>query len=59
MAERVGQEPLLVGDTLDLAFSLDYNEHPEFGGVQLNLLDFARTAPVAAATPAPKCEQPY
>jgi len=54
MAERVGQEPLLVGDTLDLAFSLDYNEHPEFGGVQLNLLDFARTAPVAAATPAPK-----
>ena len=30
-----------LGDVLDLAFTVDYNEHPEFGGVQLNLLDFA------------------
>jgi single-stranded-DNA-specific exonuclease len=46
MAERVAQESLLLGSFLDLAFTVDYNEHPEFGGVQLNLLDFAG-APVA------------
>jgi single-stranded-DNA-specific exonuclease len=49
MAERVTQESLVVGDTLDLAFTLDYNQHPDFGGVQLNLLDFTRVAPIAAA----------
>ena len=49
MAERVTQESLVVGDTLDLAFTLDYNQHPDFGGVQLNLLDFTRSAPIAAA----------
>jgi len=49
MAERVTQESLVVGDTLDLAFTLDYNQHPDFGGVQLNLLDFSRVAPIAAA----------
>lgn len=52
MAERVAQDPLLAGDVLDLAFTVDYNEHPEFGGVQLNLVDFARVAPVAAAASA-------
>jgi single-stranded-DNA-specific exonuclease len=44
MAERVAEDSLLAGDVLELAFSVDYNEHPEFGGVQLNLIDFARTA---------------
>ena len=48
MAERMSRESLLVGDTLDLAFSLDYNEHPDFGGVQLNLLDYTRAAAAAA-----------
>jgi single-stranded-DNA-specific exonuclease len=51
MAERLAQEPLPLGSLLDLAFTVDYNEHPEFGGVQLNLLDFvgaaARTASAA------------
>ena len=46
MAERVAQESLLVGDTLDLAFTVDYNQHPDFGGVQLNLLDFTRAMPL-------------
>ncbi len=54
MAERVAQEPLLAGDVLDLAFSVDYNEHPEFGGVQLNLIDFSKPAPVAVAAQAPQ-----
>jgi single-stranded-DNA-specific exonuclease len=49
MAERATQESLLLGSVLDLAFTVDYNEHPEFGGVQLNLLDFAPAAAASAA----------
>ena len=49
MAERVAQESLLAGDILDLAFTLDYNQHPDFGGVQLNLVDFTRAIAVPAA----------
>ncbi|HZL66744.1 MAG TPA: single-stranded-DNA-specific exonuclease RecJ [Candidatus Limnocylindrales bacterium] len=49
MAERLTQESLLLGSALDLAFTVDYNEHPEFGGVQLNLLDFAPAAAAASA----------
>jgi len=28
---------------------VDYNEHPDFGGVQLNLLDYARVDQLAAS----------
>ena len=49
MAERAANDPLLAGDVLDLAFTVDYNEHPDFGGVQLSLVDFARVAPIAIA----------
>ena len=47
MAERAMQDSLLMGDVLDLAFTVDYNTHPDFGGVQLTLTDFARTASLA------------
>ena len=43
MAERSAQEALALGDVLDLAFTLDYNDHPDFGGLQLTLVDFARS----------------
>ena len=49
MAERSSQEALALGDILDLAFTLDYNDHPDFGGVQLTLVDFARSAKGASA----------
>ena len=52
MAERATQESLLLGDVLDLAFTVDYNTHPDFGGVQLTLSDFARS-PVAVAPLSP------
>jgi len=52
MAERALQESLLMGDVLDLAFTVDYNTHPDFGGVQLTLADFARpVAPPTLAAP--------
>jgi single-stranded-DNA-specific exonuclease len=40
MAERVQQQQLLPGDALDIAFTLDHNDHPEFGGLELSLRDF-------------------
>ena len=43
MAERSTHEALVVGDRLDLAFTVDYNTHPDFAGVQLTLSDFARS----------------
>lgn len=47
MAERSAQEGLLVGDTVDIAFTLEHNDHPEFGGLELRLEDFVRS-PVPA-----------
>jgi len=40
LAERVAQAELLPGDTLDITFSLDCNDHPDFGGLELSLRDF-------------------
>jgi len=40
MAERIRQAELLAGDALDIAFTLDHNDHPEFGGLELSLRDF-------------------
>jgi single-stranded-DNA-specific exonuclease len=50
LAERVAEEKLLPGDLLDIAFTLDQNEHPELGGIELNLREFksARTAAAGA-----------
>lgn len=48
MAERLQQEALLAGDVLDIAFTLDHNDHPEFGGLQLCLCDFVKSRAVAA-----------
>ena len=54
MAERVAEAKLLPGDLLDIAFTLDDNEHPEFGGIELSLRDFrisqSQTAGIADAT---------
>jgi single-stranded-DNA-specific exonuclease len=40
MAERFQQEGLLAGDSFDVAFTLEQNDHPEFGGIELTLRDF-------------------
>ena len=42
MAERCQQAGLLPGDHLDIAFTIDNNDHPEYGGLELSLRDFAR-----------------
>jgi len=40
MAERIQQTPLLAGDTIDIAFTIGNNDHPEYGGLELSLRDF-------------------
>jgi single-stranded-DNA-specific exonuclease len=41
MAERLRQTPLLAGDTVDVAFTIGNNDHPEYGGgLELSLRDF-------------------
>src|SRR5579872_1785787 len=40
MAERIQQAELLPGDALDIAFTIDQNEQPELGGLELSLRDF-------------------
>jgi single-stranded-DNA-specific exonuclease len=42
LAERVQQLQLLPGDTLDVAFTVGYNDHPDFGGLELILCDLLR-----------------
>jgi single-stranded-DNA-specific exonuclease len=50
LAERVAQEKLLPGDEIEVAFTLDHNDHPEFGGIELSLRDFKSAAAQAAGT---------
>jgi single-stranded-DNA-specific exonuclease len=40
MAERLAQTPLLAGDSVDIAFTIGHNDHPEYGGLELSLRDF-------------------
>ena len=42
MAERIATEGILANDSIDLAFTLDENTHPDFGGIELRLCDFRR-----------------
>jgi single-stranded-DNA-specific exonuclease len=44
MAERSQQAGLLPGDALDIAFTIDNNDHPEYGGLELSLRDFTVAA---------------
>jgi single-stranded-DNA-specific exonuclease len=54
LAERVQQAQLLPGDVIDIAFTLDHNDHPDFGGLELSLRDFTaqpKTVPETTAEP--------
>jgi single-stranded-DNA-specific exonuclease len=44
MAERLQQSPLLAGDEIDVVFNIGYNDHDEYGGLELSLRDFKTIA---------------
>jgi single-stranded-DNA-specific exonuclease len=50
MAERLQHSPLLAGDTVDIAFTVGHNDHPDYGGLELSLRDLK-------AVPAAKTEE--
>ena len=39
MAERLQSANLIAGDSLDIAFTVSHNDHPEYGGLELLLRD--------------------
>ena len=45
MAERAQAEALQPGDTLDVAYKIGLNFHPDFGGLELTLEDFRKSLP--------------
>jgi single-stranded-DNA-specific exonuclease len=47
MADRVQAECLQAGDSLDVAYKIGLNFHPEFGGLELTLEDFRKSVPAA------------
>jgi single-stranded-DNA-specific exonuclease len=47
MADRLTAEAYRPGDQLDLAFTVTVNPHPDFGGLELVLEDFRKSAPAA------------
>ena len=51
LADRVQQAQLLPGDAIDIAFTIDHNDHPDYGGLELSLRDFSpQPKPVSEAT---------
>jgi hypothetical protein len=44
----VQQAGILAGDKLDVAFTIEHNDHPEYGGLELRLEDIVKTANAAA-----------
>jgi hypothetical protein len=49
MAGRLQAETYHPGDQLDLVFTVGLNLHPDFGGLELNLEDFRRSAAEVSA----------
>ena len=47
MADRVQAECLQAGDSLDVAYKIGLNFHPDFGGLELTLEDFRKSVPAA------------
>jgi len=57
MAEQLQQDPLLIGDTTDIAFKIDENQHPDFGGLQLVMCDYTRAGEMAMSANAKETVQ--
>jgi single-stranded-DNA-specific exonuclease len=49
MAARLENEVYQIGDQLDVVFRIRVNEHPEFGGLELTLMDFKKSLAIAAS----------
>ncbi len=50
MAEQVQQASILAGDAVDVAFTLELNDHPEYGGLELRLEDIVKAVQAQSAS---------
>jgi hypothetical protein len=57
LREHFEQAKLLPGDTLDIAFTLTQNDHPDFGGLELSLRDYKSEALAAKKESADEAKQ--
>jgi single-stranded-DNA-specific exonuclease len=57
LAERVQNHHLLAGDSIDIAFTIGNNDHPEYGGLELTLRDF-KTPPTRGGNGHPAAPSP-
>jgi single-stranded-DNA-specific exonuclease len=57
MAERAQKDQLLAGDSIDIAFTIGNNDHPEYGGLELTLRDF-KTPPTKGGSGHPVVPSP-
>jgi single-stranded-DNA-specific exonuclease len=57
MAERVQGHQLLAGDSIDIAFTIGNNDHPEYGGLELTLRDY-KTLPTRGGNGHPAAPSP-
>jgi single-stranded-DNA-specific exonuclease len=57
MAERAQKDQLLAGDSIDIAFTIGNNDHPEYGGLELTLRDF-KTPPTKGGNGHPVVPSP-
>jgi single-stranded-DNA-specific exonuclease len=48
MAEQVQQAGILAGDMVDVAFTIEHNDHPEYGGLELRLEDVIKVSAAIA-----------
>ncbi len=55
MAESVAKQAILAGDAVDIAFTLEQNNHPEFGGLELRLEDVQSLGEWAKLDVGPRC----
>lgn len=57
MADRMQKDQLLAGDSIDIAFTIGTNDHPEYGGLELSLRDFRASSTTSgngrSAAPSP------
>jgi hypothetical protein len=49
LAERATNDALTQGDALDVIYSITENLHPDFGGIELCLHDYAKAERTAVA----------
>lgn len=55
MAESVTKQAILAGDGVDIAFTLEQNDHPDFGGLELRLEDIQRLGEWGKLDVGPRC----